>query len=450
MNINLEKSSSTDALISIRIEESDYQQSLDQKIRDYARKANIRGFRQGKVPAGVVRNMFGKSFLADEVNNLISKSLSGYIRENKLPVLGEPMPDAARTPEIDWESQKDFEFVFRLGLSGSFEVKLSPDIRVKRHVITVDDATVTEAVEQARKRYGQISYPETSSAADQLYGKIRQAGSEESKTGVIVIEKLTEAARSKFIGLQKEASVEFLVEDLSTDASVLAQILNLPEEEAGARTGMYHFTVDTISHTEPANLDKEFFDKVFGPDQVNSEDEFRNKVRETIAQNYLRESDHLVDHELEHYFTDHIKIDLPEAFLRDWLRETGEGKITDEVLEREFGIYLKETRWNLVRNRIAEEHEVKVEQEDVRERAKAMILEQFGGPAIAAQLGDRLDAFADNYLQGNEGQNFMRIYNQLRDERIIRVIREKITIEDVPVTLDEFRKAVESHRHHHN
>ena len=447
MNIQLNKTSNTDAIIRISISEADYKASLDQKIRDYAKKANIKGFRQGKVPVGVIQNMFGKSFLADEVNSVISKSLSGYIRENKLNVLGEPLPDTDQQQSIDWDNQKDFEFGFRVGMAGEFKVDLSKDVKVTRHLIEVTDKTVEEAVEQARKRYGDISYPEVSSADDQLYGDCRAAAAESGSSGVVMISRLNEKAQSKFIGLKKDDTVEFLIEEITSDPEVQAQILNLPEEEAAARTGMYRFTVNTISHTEPADMNQEFFDKVFGKDQVHSAEEFAARVRETIEKNYERESDHLVNHELEHHFVDHTRIELPENFLKDWLKQTGEGKITDEVLEKEFGMYLKETRWNLIRNRIAEDHQIRVEQSDVRDRAKAMIIEQFGGAAIADQLGDRMDGFADNYLQGNDGQNFMRLYDQLRNERIIAAIRDNITIADKKVSLDEFKNLVASHRH---
>ncbi|MBM3177708.1 MAG: trigger factor [Bacteroidetes bacterium] len=447
MNITLEKKSSTDGIIRISIQENDYQPSVEKKIKDYARKANIKGFRQGKVPAGVIRNMFGKSFLADEVNNLISKSVSGYIRDQKLNVLGDPMPNEEKTSSIDWETQKDFEFEFRVGMAEDFKVDLSKNVKLTRHLIEVTQQTIQEAIDQTKKRYGNISYPEISSAEDVIYGDVRAAGEEEKKPGMIAVEKVEDKLKNKFIGVKKDQVIDFNIEELSQDAETLAQAINVSEEEAKSKKGLYHFTVGTISHTDPATLNQEFFDKVFGKDEVKSEEEFTNRVKETIAKNYERESDHFLDHEIEHHLVDHTTIRLPENFLKEWLKKTGEGKITDEVLEKEFGLYTKDMKWSLIKNRIAEESDIKVEATDVRERAKLMIIEQFGGAAIASQLGDRMDAFADNYLNGNEGQNFMRLYNQLRQERIMAAVKEKVTINDKQISLDEFKKLVSGHRH---
>ena len=448
MNITLEKQSVTDGTLRIQIQETDYLSALDKKIKDYARRANIKGFRQGKVPAGVVKNMFGKSFLVDEINQLVSQSMTGYIRDNKLNVLGDPMPNENKAAGIDWDTQKDFEFEFRVGLAEDFSVELSDKMKVTRKIIEVTDKSVSEAVEDARKRYGNVTYPEVSGAADTLYGEVARQGEEESKPGYINIEKLSETAQKQFIGVKKDQEIIFEGAGLSDDPAATAQALNISESEAKEIKGTFRFKVTTVSHSDPAELNQEFFDKVFGKDNVKSEEEFRTKVRETIDQNYKREADHMFEHELEHYFTDQIKFKLPEEFLKDWLKKTDE-KINDEVLSREFNSYAREMRWNLIRERIAEQANINIEAADVREKAKVMIIEQFGGAGIAEQLGDRMDAFADNYLQGNDGKNFRRLYSQLRNERISSVIKEKISVTDKTISLEEFKKYVSEHQHHH-
>jgi trigger factor len=448
VNITLDKKSITDGTIRISIQESDYLPAVDKKIKDYARKANIKGFRQGKVPSGVVKNLFGKSFMVDEINQLVSRSVTGYIRDNKLNVLGDPLPDEEKAAGIDWETQKDFDFEFRVGLAEDFKVELSEKLKVTRKVIEVSEKTVSEAVEDARVRYGNISYPEVSSVSDTLYGEVAREGEEEMKPGHINIQKLSQKAQKQFTGVKKDDVITFDGSGLSEDAEETARALNISEAEAKDIKGNFIFKVTTVSHSDPAELNQEFFDKVFGKDKVTTEEAFRAMVRETIEKNYERESDHMFEHELEHFFTDQIKFSLPEEFLKDWLKKTDE-KINDEVLIREFSSYTREMRWNLIREKIAELAEIKVEAADVREKAKIMIIEQFGGAAIADQLGDRMDAFADNYLQGNEGKNFMRLYNQLRNEKISAHIREKITVTNKTISLEEFRKYVSEHQHHH-
>jgi len=353
VNITLEKKSKTDGTLRISITEADYTPAVNKKIKDYAGRANIKGFRQGKVPAGVIKNMFGKSFLADEVNNLISKSITGYIKENKLNVLGEPLPNEEKAAAIDWETQKDFEFEFQLGMAEEFSVELSSKIKITRNLIEVTDKTVEEAVEEARKRYGEVSHPETSTDDCQLFGEIKPAGDEEFKPSYIPVDRIENKQKKKFTGLKKEDTAEFQIEDITSDAALRAQILNIAETEAADVKGTYIFKVNTINVTQPAELNQEFFDKVFGKDAVQTSEAFSAKVRETIEENYLRESDHLFDHELEHYFADHVKINLPEDFLKSWLKRT-DSKITDEVLQKEFSIYVREMKWNLIKEQVAE------------------------------------------------------------------------------------------------
>jgi trigger factor len=197
----------------------------------------------------------------------------------------------------------------------------------------------------------------------------------------------------------------------------------------------------------PAELNQELFDKVFGKDAVKSEEEFLNKIKETIASNYDRETNHLLEHEIEHHLMDHTNITLPENFLKKWLKATGDGTITDEVLEKEFNDYKNSIKMDLIKGQIAEDNKIAVDAKEVQERAKAMVISQFGGEAVADQLKDRIDKIADNYLQGNNGQNFMRLYNVIRTEKIMGVVKSLITVTEKKVSLEEFKKQAEAHRH---
>jgi trigger factor len=249
--------------------------------------------------------------------------------------------------------------------------------------------------------------------------------------------------------LKKEDVVEFDIEKTFVDAAAIGQALNVSEEEAKQAKGIYSFKVSNISQTEPATINQELFDKVFGKDVVKDETEFLDKVKSTIGENYNRESDHLLSHEIQHHYVDHTKISMPESFLKSWLKNSSNGQVTDDILEKEFNAYKDSLKWDLIKNKIAEEKEIKVEGDEVREKAKQQIVEQFGGAAIAAQLGDKLNDIANNFLSGQDGkgENFMKIYNQLREEKIMKVIKDSITIDEKKVTLDEFKKIAEAHRH---
>lgn len=450
MEITLNKKTNTEGLIKIKLTEGDYQPKVEEKVKDYARKANIKGFRQGKVPAGVIRKMFGKSILVDEINHLLSHKITDYIKDNKIQILGEPLPNNDKTKDIDWDVQKDFEFEYQIGLVEEFSYDLSPKTKVKGYKIDIDDKTIEETVADLKKRFGKVTYPEASELQDTLYGDLKRPGQPENaedakkEQAIIQIEKVEKPEQAKFIGLKKGEEVTFEPQKIYADANLVTELVGVSGDDA---TGEYVLTINTISRTEPAEMTTELFDRVFGKDVAKTEEEFINKIRETIAENYKRETDHFLEHHIEDYLLDHTSINLPADFLKTWLKATSQGQVTDEVLDTEFEQYVRGLKWDLIKNKIAEDNQIKVEADEVREKAKEMIVAQFGGQAFAEQLKDKLDGIAENYLANENGQNFMRLFNQLRSEKIMKHIKENITVEEQHVSVDEFKKIVAEHKH---
>lgn len=448
MEITLNKSNNTEGLIKIKVTEGDYQPHVEEKVKDYARKASIKGFRQGKVPTGVIKKMFGKSILVEEINHLLSHKLSDYIKENNLKILGEPVPNQEKAMTIDWDAQKTFEFEYQIGMVEEFKYDLSSKVSVKSYAIEVDDKTIQETVTDLKKRFGKVNYPEQSEATDNLFGELRgAAGDFKRENAFIPIEKVEKKEQKNFLGLKKEDEVSFEINKIYTDPNLIAELVDQSPEEGTGAGGKYIFKVNTISRTEPAELNQELFDRVFGKDAVTNEEEFVAKIKETISENYKRETDHFLEHHIEDHFIANTSINLPDDFLKTWLKTSSKGQVTDDVLEKEFEDYKRGLKWDLVKNRIAEDNKIAVEADEVRAKAKDMIISQFGGQAFAAQISDKLDGIADNYLQNDNGQNFMKLYNQLRAEKILKHIRESITIKEKSVTLDEFKKIVEEHKH---
>jgi trigger factor len=448
LEITLNKTNTTEGLIKIKLTEGDYQPKVEEKVKEYARKASIKGFRQGKVPTGVIKKMFGKSILVEEINHLLSHKLTDYIKENNLKILGEPIPNQEKAQTIDWDAQRNFEFEYQIGMVDDFKYDLSSKVKVKSYPIDVDDKTIQETLSDLKKRFGEVSNPDESLAEDNLFGELRASeGDFKREHAFISIEKVEKKEQKKFIGVKKDEEVEFDIAKIYADDELKGQLLGQSPEEAKEAKGKYIFKVATISRTQPAEVNQELFDKVFGKDAVKSEEEFLAKIKETISENYKRESDHFLEHHIEDYFISNTSIDLPEQFLKTWLKSSSQGQVTDSVLEKEFEDYKRGLKWDLVKNKIAEDNKITVETDEVRAKAKDLIISQFGGQAIASQLGDRLDGIADNYLQNENGQNFMRLYNQLRAEKILRLIRETITVQEKKVSVDEFKKIVQEHKH---
>jgi trigger factor len=448
LEITLDKKGTTEGLIKIRLNEGDYQPNVEEKVKDYARKATIKGFRQGKVPTGVIKKMFGKSILVDEINQLLSTKISDYIKENNLKILGEPLPNADKARNIDWEAQKDFEFEYQIGMVEDFSYDLSSKAKVKGYKINLDKKVIDDTVNDLRKRFGKVSYPETSEIGDNIFGELKaEDGSVIREQAFLATDKVEKKEQKKFTGLKKEDEVSFDIDAIFSDEESKAQLVGKGEDETTPVKGKYALKINNISRTEPSDINQEFFDRVFGKDVVTSEEDFMTKVKETIGENYKRETDHFLDHHIEDYFLDNTKINLPSNFLKTWLKATSQGQVTDSILDKEFEQYVRSLKWDLIKTKIADDNKISVEAEEVRNKAKDLITAQFGGTAFAAQFGDRLDAFADNYLQNENGQNFMKLYNQLKHEKIMKLVREKITVDEKTVTVDEFKKIVEEHKH---
>ncbi|HEY8511728.1 MAG TPA: trigger factor [Cyclobacteriaceae bacterium] len=444
MEITLDKKSNTEGLIKIKLTEGDYQPHVEEKVRDFAKKANIKGFRPGKVPPGVIRRLYGKSILVDEINHLLAHKISDYIRENKIRILGDPLPNDEKSTAIDWEVQKDFEFEYQIGFIEDFNYDLSNKVKIKSYKIEVTDKDVTQTIENMRLRHGTETHPETSEEVDTLRGTLEKTDTDFRDEHVaITIEEVDKKERKKFIGVSAGSVIEFDI-DKAFPGENKGRYLGYDENDKV--TGTVSYTVETVSRQTPAPIDQELFDKIFGKDVVKDEETFRTRIKESLTEEYQREAKHFTNHLIEDYYVENTKIDLPDGFLKTWLKRSAPD-VTDELLEREFKAYRRQLLWDLIKNRIAEDNGIKVEETEVLDRTKQLLASQFGGQAIIEQLGDRMDAIAMNYLTNNEGENYRRISRQLFEEKVLNLITEKVTISEKGVSIDEFSKLVREHTH---
>lgn len=240
LDITLNKQTTTNASIKVTLNEADYQSKVEEKLKDYSKKAQIKGFRPGKVPPTLIKKMYGKSILVEEINHLLSDSINKFIKEKELPIVGEPLPDNENQDKIDWDNQKAFEFVYTVGLHSEFNYdldKLSPQ---PKYVIKIDESEVTETIEKIRTQYGKMDSVETSEKGDFIYGDLKKSDSEETKAVTLPTNKVLDAESSKFVGLTKDQTVTF---DLKTifggDVALVATFLGISKEEAEAVSGEY-------------------------------------------------------------------------------------------------------------------------------------------------------------------------------------------------------------------
>jgi trigger factor len=441
LEITLDKHSANQASIKITLNEADYQPKVDAKLKDYAKKAAIKGFRPGKAPISMVKGMYGVSILVDEINALLGESLNNYLKQQSFRILGEPIPVEKEDNSIDWKTQKEFDFEYKIGFVDSVNVPLDASTKGTKYSIKVNQKLINETLENLKSQNGNSTNPEVSEANDNIYGDLKATEGDFSKTISLPLSKVSKKFAAKFIGLSKDAVVEFEAKEVKKNE--WSEAFGLTDEETAEAKGAFTFTVKNINRTEPAELNQEFFDKIFGPDTVSSEEEFINKVKETLQGSYDRESKVFTEEELKKVLVEKANIELPDAFLKEWLLRVNEGKVSEADVENEYPIYAKQLTWSLISNQIAKDNGIKAEHEEVIEKTKEMVREQFASSGLGSQLEASMDMFVDNYLKGNEGQNYMNMMTSVQNEKVIAFVQEKIDLAEKEISIDEFKELLE-------
>ena len=438
MEIILDKHSANQASVKIKLNEADYQPKVDAKLKDYAKKANIKGFRPGKAPVSMVKRMYGTSVLVDEINNILSSSLNEYLKAQTFRILGDPLPVMEDADKINWNEQKEFEFQYKIGFVQDINVNLEAPLNAVAYTIEMDEKEVDNTIENLRRQYGKMSNPEISEADDFLYGDLKSEDGSFEKTFSLPLSKVDSKSLKMFIGLKKEDKVTF--EPAKVIKEDLAGVIGISEEEAAQLSGKYEFTVKNINRTELAELNQEFFDKLFGEGQVDSEEALRGKVRDIMSENYNKELKVFSDEKIKEQLIANTNLDLPETFLKEWLLKANDGKVTEAQVEKEYPIYAKQLAWTIISNELAKNNDIKAEHGDVREKTKEMIREQFAASGLGAQLEASMDMFVDNYLKGNEGQNYMQMLTSVQNDKVLGFVKEKASVQEEKITVDKFQE----------
>ncbi len=437
MDIQLEKNTGTEALIKVKLKEDDYQPIVKEKLKDYAKKATMKGFRPGKVPMSLIEKMYGKAVRAEEINKILVDAVTKYIKDNDIKIIGDPLPDNDKVKEIDWDNQTEFDFEYSIGLVDDFKYDLN--FKITKYTIKVDKKEIDRTIGELKQRYGKMTNPEVSEEGDSLFGTLAQESSEFSKDCLIEIAKVAKKYQKKFIGVKKGDVIAFDIQKLFKEAADLEAVSGLTADEAKNLQGEFEFTVKNVNRVIPAEMNQEFFDKIFGEGEVKSEEEFIEKYTEIFKGNYDEESEYLLSHQIQEKLIKDTKIELPEEFYKKWVLATNE-QISEEDLNKNFEHYLRDLKWTLIKNKIAADHDIKIEYQEVLEKTKNLYKAQFGNIDFSGELEKNLEVMANNYLQENNGENYVQIYNQLRTEKIMDIIKQNANITVKEVTRDEFSK----------
>lgn len=441
MNISLNKASDLQGRLTVVVTEADYKEKVEAKLKDYRKKASIKGFRPGMVPATLIKKLYGQSALVDEINHELGHAVSDYIKENKLNLVGEPLPAVEEADAIDWEKDTEFTFHYDLGFHGDFTVDLAKMKAVQSYEIKADKKEIDETIENLKKQFGEQSHPETVEDRDLVFGTFTQGDWVEKSA--IPMHAIQDKSKKVFIGAKKGDTLKFAIDKVFVDAKALALATGKKEEEVADLTGEVSYVVEDITRQVPSEMNVAFFDKVLGPGKATDEKSFRAEVETIVSENYAREAKYLLRIDAEKALMESVKIDLPEEFLRTWLIRINEGKFTAEQIDQDFDNVKRDIRWNLIKNEIAEKFEVKVDYPEVVEKAKDMVRQQFGGYLSSDQPGidEMIEKIAMGYLSDkSKGDNFMNLYNQAFSDKVSNAIVENIPNKSTKIDVEKFKE----------
>lgn len=444
MNILKEEVDALNAVLKLKIDKVDYDPKVEEALKDYRKKAAIKGFRPGHAPASLINKLYRKPIIVEEVNKLISESLSKYLVEQKLNILGEPLPSVQQKP-IDWENQEDFEFAFDLGLVPEFELKLSKKDKVPYYTIKVDDKLREIYSNSYRQRNGSYKPVEVTAENDLIKATLNELNADESpKDGGIYVESASisialiadETEKAKLIGLKAGDVVTIDTIKAFPNATDKAALLHISKDKLVDVQPLFQATVTETMTFVKADLDQELFNMVYGEGVVNSVEEFNAKLDEEISKNLAHESDHRLVVDLREKLIDKFKIQLPKEFLIRWLVAVNEGKHTHEQIESEFPMFEKDLSWQLIRDKVALENDLKITEEEVHEFAMNFARQQFASYGMSQMPDEYLVSYADSVLK-KEGEK-RKIQEKLLEDKAVAIIRETIKLDEKEVTTDEF------------
>lgn len=438
MNITRENKDALNAVVKIDIEKNDYSEKVEKILTDYRKSANIPGFRKGQVPMGLVKKQYGKAVLVDEVNKLLQESLGKYLNDEKLDVLGNPLPK--QQDDIDWDADA-FSFEFEIGLSPEFDIKLNGRKSIKHYTIVADDKMIDDQIKNIQKQYGQLISKSEVSEVDEVTGVFfnDEAGIESTTT--ITLDKLKGKANlKKFIGAKVGDIITIKTKGLFNDTHDLMTYLKVDHDTAHDLNVQVTFSINEINERGLADLDQELFDKLFGKDVVKSVTELKAKIKEDAEKQFVQQSDQKLLNDVTEYLVENTKFDLPSEFLQKWLQTVGEEPMTEAQAKEEYEKSEKSMRYQLIESKLIVDHNLQVNFEELKAYAGDMIkgqMAQFG------QLNPSDKEVEDIVARVLSNQDEVkRMSEQLTSQKLLNHYKENANLKVKKLAYDAFVKEV--------
>lgn len=438
MNITKEQIDDLNAVVKVAITKDDYQEKVDTILKDYRKQANIPGFRKGQVPMGLIKKQYGKAVLVDEVNKLLQDNLNKYLTEEKLDVLGNPLPK--QQDGFNWDAE-EFDFEFELGLAPAFDVKLKTKKAVTQYKIVADKKMVDEQVERIQKQYGKIISKTEVAKNNEVSGTFKNEAEEIEHKTTLELDKIkSKKAIDTLLGKKAGDSVSLKTKGLFKEDYLLSAALGIDREKAEKLNIEVDFTVEEINEREPAELNQELFDKLFGKEEVSSEKDLKAKIKEDSEKQFEQQADQKLLNDVTEKLIAETKFELPADFLRKWIQVSGENPLSDDQAKEEYEKSEKGLRYQLIESKILNENNLSVQFDELKEFAKGFIKSQMAQYGHLDPQEEELENIATRVM-GNQDE-VKRLSEQLMSQKLLTLFKEKANLKVKEISYENFVKEV--------
>jgi len=406
-------------------------------LKDLKRKANLKGFRPGMVPIQLLKNLYGKGVLLEEINKIVSEKINNYIKESKIKIIGEPKPEKNEIEKLDINNLKNFIFDFKVGHLSDFKLdSFKKSQKFTLNTIKVDKKTIQETIENLKTQYADVNNLKEVTSKSSVYCEI--SFNDKTKKGLLDLEKLDKVESKKIIGKKSDESILINLKKLSKNNNdSLSQIIG-ESIELNKFPEKVSIKIDNIIERAPAKINQSFFDKIFGVGKIKNKKEFENEIRKSIEFNYLKETEFFLNKEIEKKILSKNKIEVPKKYVKEWVSNNNDEETSKKLLNEDFDSYCNQIRWSYIVDEIIDSNKIKVENSEIEEMAKNQIQHQLMSSGMQNMNKD-IDKFVDNYLRHNKGENYLKIFNQLKSNKVFNHIKEKVTITKKSITFDKFK-----------
>ncbi len=459
MNITKENLNDLHVQVNINIAPDDYLPKVEEAIKVYSKKLNMPGFRKGHVPLGMAKKMVGNEMLAEELNKLIGETLDNYIKEEKLQILGQPLPvEDMKKQQINIQSPSSYDFRFELGLVGDFQL---PDLAAKEFLnyeVKPDEKTVLDEVEKLKVRYGTTEETDSIIKDSVLSIIFKELNDDESEkaggietTRRISIESFSnEAIKNKIMALKKGESMVIDLFDAysNNEELIIHNILDINHDQAHGMSHTFKISIDGIFEVKKTELNQDLYNRLFGEGIVNNELELHEKIKEELSRSYKDAAHQKLLNDISTYLIDNTTINFPEDFLKKWILSYNEKPVTAEQVENEFGQFTRQLKWDLITERISKENDIKIEGAELKAFAMQRLREHYFAGQVNEMVEQYLTQMADKMM--TEEKSRRNYFNMLMEEKLFAELKKKANIQPREISYDEFIHLEGQHNHHHH